>query len=442
MPKKYRVAAIGFAHSHMDGNLKDFAECKDRVEFIAAADVKPRIPSVNKERGTRIDGLREAIELYGFKKYDDYNQLLAENEIDIALVCSENAFHPVVMEKILRKGIHVVVEKPLAASMQGALRIARAAREGNAKVITNWPTAWSPAIREAKKIVDSGEIGKLFKFSFRNSDSQGPLSYGQVITDTEKGLEWWHQADTGGGSMLDYCCYGACMSCWFSGENPHSAYGLKANFDSPYGSAEDYAAITVRFSHSVAQLEGSWTTVNGGVSPGPLIYGTGGTLVVHQNGTIEMYKKRHTDKPDAVITPPPLPVGRQTLGQETLHHLDTGEPLFPLLDLPLNLAAVSILDTGARSAESGKMEMVNEGELTMTAVRKELHDYIDALPERNLYALKPLLSVLVNDRIIIETDLTAEEKTIIAEGRAQFRDHPEDFVPLETIRRDRLRNNP
>jgi hypothetical protein len=37
---------------------------------------------------------------------------------------------------------------------------------------------------------------------------------------------------------------------------------------------------------------------------------------------------------------------------------------------------------------------------------------------------------------IIETDLTAEEKAIIAEGRAQFRDHPEDFVPLETLRRE------
>ena len=360
MPKKYRIAAIGFAHSHIDGNLRSFAECKGRVEFVAAADVKPKVASVNREKGTRIDEFREALELYGFKKYDDYEKLLEENQIDIALVCSENAFHPAVMEKLLRRGIHVVVEKPLAASMEGALRIARASRETGARVITNWPTAWSPAIRQAKKIVDSGEIGKLFKFCFRNSDSQGPLSYGQVITDTEKGLEWWHQSDTGGGSMLDYCCYGACMSPWFCGEAPAAAYGLKANFDSPYGSAEDYASITVRFPHAVALLEGSWTTVNGGVAPGPLLYGTKGTLVVHQNGNIDVYKKRHTEKPDEIITPAPLPDGRETLGKETLHHLDTGEPLFPLLDLPLNLRAMSILDTGARSAKSGKMELIND----------------------------------------------------------------------------------
>ena len=81
------------------------------------------------EPDTRRCELDRAVEQYGFRKYEDYRQLLEENEIDIALVCCENAYHPVVMETILRRGIHVVVEKPLAATMQGAMRIARAARE-------------------------------------------------------------------------------------------------------------------------------------------------------------------------------------------------------------------------------------------------------------------------------------------------------------------------
>ncbi|MCL2833020.1 MAG: Gfo/Idh/MocA family oxidoreductase [Treponema sp.] len=365
MLKKYRVAAIGFAHSHMTSNLKSFAECGGRVEFVAAADVMPKVKSVSTEKGTRLFGLQNAIDLYGFKKYDDYEKLLEENQLDIVLVCSENALHSVVMEKILSRGINVVVEKPLAASMEGALRIARAAAvaaaHNGAKVITNWPTAWSPAVRAAKKIVDSGAIGRVFKFCYRNADSQGPMSYGQNMTDTEKGLEWWHHSDTGGGALLDYCCYGACMSSWFIGRSPVAAYGLKANFDSPYGSAEDYASITVRFPEAVAQLEGSWTTVNSGVHNGPLVFGTNGTLVVRRDGAVEIYKKRHSEIPDEVITPEPLPSGRETLGMETIHHLDTGEPLFPMLDLGLNLTAMSILDAGIRSAQTGKMELINDG---------------------------------------------------------------------------------
>ena len=359
MDKKYRVAAIGFAHSHIESNIKDFSTCGDRVEFVAAADIKPRVPSLSEEKGTRIDELREAIELYGFRPYDCYKQLIEENKIDIALVCCENAYHPAVTEMLLRSGAHVVLEKPLAADMPGAMRIARAARETGKKVITNWPSAWSPAVRAAKELCDNGEIGKLFKFTHRNSDSQGPLSYGQVVSDLEKGCEWWHQSDVGGGALLDYCCYGACMSGWFLGEIPVAAYGLKANFDSPYGSAEDYATITVRFPTAASILEGSWTTVNSGVPGGPIIFGTEGTIVVGRD-EVQVFKTRHKETPDKTVKPGPLPACRNNLSKEVLHHLDTGEPLFPLLDLPLNLQSMSILDAGDRSAASGKLELIRD----------------------------------------------------------------------------------
>ena len=71
---------------------------------------------------------------------------------------------------------------------------------------------------------------------------------------------------------------------------------------------------------------------------------------------------------------------------------------------------------------------------TIFAVRKELHTLIDNLPERKLNALRPLFDVLVDEEIIIETDLTEEEKTIIAEGDIHYTEHPEDFVPLESIK--------
>ena len=359
--KEYRIAAIGFAHSHISGNIKDFATCGDHIKCVAAADIKPRVPSVSKEHGTRIAEFKDAVSKYGFKPYDDYLELLDNHEIDIAVVCCENAFHPYVTETLLRKGIHVVLEKPMAADMPGALRIARAVREmGNrAKVFTNWPSAWSAACRKAKALCDAKEIGRLFKFTHRNADSQGALSYGQAITDAEKGREWWHHADVGGGSMLDYCCSGACMSGWFLNERPTAAYGLKANFDSPYASAEDYATITVRFPSAAAILEGSWTTVNSGVPNGPILFGTEGTIVV-RGDKVEVYKTRHKDTPDKIVDPDPLPAGRENLGKEVLHYLETGEALFPLLDLPLNMMSMSILDAGARSAASGKMEIVQD----------------------------------------------------------------------------------
>jgi adenylate kinase len=70
-----------------------------------------------------------------------------------------------------------------------------------------------------------------------------------------------------------------------------------------------------------------------------------------------------------------------------------------------------------------------------TAIRQELHSYIDVIPDRNLYALKPILSILAEPAYILETNLTDEERAIIAEGDREFEEHPENFVALETISR-------
>ena len=80
-----------------------------------------------------------------------------------------------------------------------------------------------------------------------------------------------------------------------------------------------------------------------------------------------------------------------------------------------------------------------------TALRQELHDFIDIMPERKLSALKPLISILIEEEypigmedipeseIAIESDLTGEERTIIARGVAKYRERPEEFVTLDSV---------
>ena len=53
--------------------------------------------------------------------------------------------------------------------------------------------------------------------------------------------------------------------------------------------------------------------------------------------------------------------------------------------------------------------------------------------ESKLIALKPLLCVLADDSIVIETDLTVEEITVVAQGVAAYKNNPETFIPLSSI---------
>ena len=70
----------------------------------------------------------------------------------------------------------------------------------------------------------------------------------------------------------------------------------------------------------------------------------------------------------------------------------------------------------------------------MISVRQEVLHYIEEMPDVQLEALRPILRLLVtNEPLIIETDLTGEEKTIIAAGREEFKANTQSFVPLEQL---------
>jgi predicted dehydrogenase len=369
MSKTYRLGVIGFAHMHINELMRTFAEVPG-VEWVACADTRPARPELVEARFTRDWNKRHAHETIGIPRvYDDYREMLDAERFDLVLFCPENARHGEVGEAIAAHGAHLLTEKPMAASLPEALRIARAARDSERTVVVNWPTTWWPAIRTAHRLVREGAIGDVWEVKWR-AGSMGPLAHGSThpgidgraveMSDVQKGATWWHHADTGGGALLDYTCYGACLSRYYIGEPATAAFGIKANLLTPYGDADDNAVITVRFPKALAILEATWSCLDHGVPTGPLIYGSEGTLVVERGGGQQVLTLRRGQGQEPQSVPlDPLPEGRDTLGREVIHHLQTGEPLHETLQVEFNLEAMAILDAGIRSAQSGKLELVN-----------------------------------------------------------------------------------
>lgn len=67
-------------------------------------------------------------------------------------------------------------------------------------------------------------------------------------------------------------------------------------------------------------------------------------------------------------------------------------------------------------------------------VRQEIHTFIDYIAESKLVALRPLLCALADDSIVIETDLSDEEKILIAKGMVEYQKNPDGFIPLALIK--------
>lgn len=366
---KHRVAVIGVAHMHVNELMRRFAELPN-VEMVAVADTVPEVPEINvTSRSTRGHTLAVARDELGIaKRYDDYRELLAKEQPEIVIACPENARHGEVTEASAAAGAHVVTEKPMAATLDEALRMVRACRRFDRQLMINWPSTWSGAVRRMKRELEGGAIGRLWQVHARYG-SLGPLSYGSthpgvkgptaMLTDEEKGATWWHRAGNGGGALLDYCCYGACLSRWFFGEPAQAAIAMTANLNSHYGSADDNAAITVRFPSGLTVLESSWTTVDHAMPTGPILFGTEGTMSLDGGRDGRVRIVRGKGKEPEYLDPDPLPPGRDTLAREFIHHIETGERLHDTLDPSFNLDAMAILDAGIRSARSGKLETVD-----------------------------------------------------------------------------------
>jgi len=366
----YRIGVVGFAHMHINSLLAQFA-AHPLCTLVAGADTTPVRPDKGEARSTRKWNAANALGKIGLPKlYDDYRVMLAQERFDIIICCAENNQHGDVAEACAAAGVHMVTEKPMAASLAEGLRMARAARAAGTLVIVNWPTIWSPIEHKAKALIDAGTIGRVLQVKWRGGHT-GPLGAGvrhpgvineeEAVSGPVRGSTWWHQSAAGGGAMLDYCCYGSLISRWLVGEQAMAVIGLRANLDSPWGDAEDNAAMLVRFPSAYTICEGSWTTLDHGVTPGPIVYGTTGTLLVEKRGATPVIRVERGAGQTTVYEADNLQAGRTNIAEEMIHHLDTGDPLNPLLDLDFNLEVMAILDAGLRSSRSGQMEMVENG---------------------------------------------------------------------------------
>lgn len=370
----YRLGVIGFAHMHVNELIAQFVAL-EQVELIACADTTPSVPSLTDVDGSRRANLRRALGNAGRPRaYESYHEMLDAEDLDIVIFCPEISRHAEVAEALAARGIHMVTEKPLAGSLSDALRMVRAARNADVALMVNWPTTWSPSVLKAKDLIDAGEIGDPWEFKWRNGPSLGPLAAGSThpgntvisgaLSDAEKSAEWWYQAEAGGGALLDYCSYGACLSSWYLGQDALAVQGLRANLSSSFGNADDNGAMLVRFPRAMAILEGTWTTFHAGVPTGPIVYGTRGTIVVDGARAL-VFKERGDPDPTQVHEGDQLPVGAATISEVFIRHIETGESPHATLDIPLNLAAVAILDAGIRSAASGKAEPVHNAQWTI-----------------------------------------------------------------------------
>jgi predicted dehydrogenase len=160
------------------------------AETLDALGIEP-VAVASRTPGARAEFRRRHGIEHGF---DGYEAMLAEAALDIAVVAVPNALHADCAVAALETDTHAVVEKPLAASLEGAERVAAAERESEATVMVGFMRAFEPAVEAAGDLAAEGHLGDVHAVDLEYVRRRGVPRIGSWFTDASL---------AGGGALID-----------------------------------------------------------------------------------------------------------------------------------------------------------------------------------------------------------------------------------------------
>lgn len=335
--KPLRLGVAGTSHGH----LWEVISRVERGDFIVAGVF---------EKDTELlktNGLTSKLPADRF--YSDLNKMLDDTKPEAVIAYGSIFDHLSVVEACAPRGIHVMVEKPLAVNNEHARQIAELAKKHNIMVLTNYETTWYPTNHEAYKLIkENNTIGDITRISIFDGH-QGPVEIGCG----KEFLDWLTDPVlNGGGAVIDFGCYGANLATWlFEGEKPISVYAvLKTQKPDIYPKVDDDATIVLEYPKATVEIMASW---NWPMSRKDMhIYGSKG--YIYQDTSTEM-RIYNPSKNIAKIAPPlsyPYNDSFYFLKAAVRGEIDI-KP-HDLSALENNLIVVEILNAAIESSKTGK----------------------------------------------------------------------------------------
>ncbi|MBK1876766.1 Gfo/Idh/MocA family protein [Pelagicoccus mobilis] len=155
--------------------------------------------------------------------YDDLASMLAATRPDGLTAFGSIREHLEVVQTAAPLGIHVMVEKPLAVSLEHARQMKSIAEKHGIHLLTNYETTWYPTNHKAYELLKEGAVGDLRKVII-NDGHRGPKKLGI----NSEFLDWLlDPVENGGGAITDFGCYGANLMTWLTnGERPLSVTAI------------------------------------------------------------------------------------------------------------------------------------------------------------------------------------------------------------------------
>jgi predicted dehydrogenase len=241
-----RIAIAGLVHGHVRGHMNAMAKRTD-IELVGVyepdATLRERFGTQHKIDPARL--------------FADLDRLLTTMKPEALVVYTNTFDHLKVIETAASRGVHVMVEKPLAVSTAHARAIAAAAQRGKIHVLVNYETTWYRSHRAIWTLMHERKIGGRIRKIVAMDGHHGPKEIGvqpeffDWLTDPVR---------NGGGALYDFGCYGANIATWLlDNQRPLRVTAVTQRLKPAiYPRVDDEATIVIEYADAQAIVQGSW----------------------------------------------------------------------------------------------------------------------------------------------------------------------------------------
>jgi predicted dehydrogenase len=334
-----RLGVVGLTHSHVHGLLGR----KGRSDVVIVGIAEPNR-----------DLARRYAERYGLSMdivFASTAEMLEKTRPAAVAAFGSTYEHLAAVQAAAPRGIHVMVEKPLAVSLEHARAMKRLADRHGIVLMVNYETTWYPTLYRAVETLRADKIGPLRKVVVRDGH-RGPAKISGVDPEF---LEWLKDpVRNGAGALMDFGCYGAnLMTYLMQGARPVSVTAITQQLQpGDYPRVDDEATIVVTYPQAQAIIQASW---NWPIGRKDLeIYGTRGYVMTDNRSVMrtrasESERERRDSLPErAAPLDDPFSYFKALVERKVV-----ASP-YDLSSLSNNMTVMEILDAAMRSARQGR----------------------------------------------------------------------------------------
>ncbi len=238
------------------------AAIKNNLEIVAVCDIIPE----------HMENLLSKFEIdnSNIKRYTDYKEMLKKEQPQLVAIATESGKHAEIAINCLELGANVIIEKPIALSLEDADKIINKAKERNLVVCANHQNRFNKSIQKIRQAVEEGKFGKIM--------------YGTAHIRWNRGKSYYEQApwrgtwEQDGGALMNQCIHNIDLLRWMLGDEIEEVCAYTDNLNHPYIQAEDLGLAIIKFKNGVyGMIEGTTDIYPSNLEETLYIFGKTGT---------------------------------------------------------------------------------------------------------------------------------------------------------------------